>query len=47
MKEGDVGLDPLGDGDFDSEAFLDVKMENLEQADIFACANASLMEKYI
>ena len=43
IKEGD----PLGDEEFDAEAFLDVKMENLEQADIFAGANAGLMEKYI
>lgn len=34
-------------GDFDAEAFLNVKKENLEQADIFSGANASLMEKYI
>ena len=48
--EGDeMDLDFLkGDGgDFDAEAFLNVKQENLEQADIFSGANASLMEKYI
>jgi len=33
--------------DFDAEAFLGVKKENLEEADIFSGANASLMEKYI
>ena len=44
----DLGMDPLlGDDDFDAEAFLNVKQENLEQADIFSGANASLMEKYI
>ena len=48
--EGDeMDLDFLkGDGgDFDAEAFLNVKQENLEQADIFSGANASLMDKYI
>ena len=41
-------MDPLmDDDDFDAEAFLNVKQENLEQADIFSGANASLMEKYI
>ena len=43
---GDLDL-MMGDTDFDAEAFLDVKPENLEQADIFSGANASLMEKYI
>ena len=38
-------VDPLGDEDFDAEAFLDVKKENLEQADIFA--NKGLVQKYI
>ena len=39
-------VDPFGDDDlFDAEAFLDVKKENLEQADIFADNN--LVEKYI
>jgi hypothetical protein len=37
----------MEDGDFDADAFLDIKMENLQQADIFAGANAGLMEKYI
>lgn len=37
--------DPFGDDDFDAEAFLDVKKENLEQADIFA--DRGLVEKYI
>lgn len=37
----------MGDTDFDAEAFLDVKPENLEKVDIFSGANASLMEKYI
>jgi hypothetical protein len=40
-------LDPLGDDDFDAEAFLDVKQENLEEVDIFAGANEGLLEKYI
>ena len=40
-------LDPLADDDFDAEAFLDVKQENLEQADIFTGANASLLDKYV
>ena len=37
----------MGDDEFDAEAFLDVKPENLEYADIFSGANAGLMEKYI
>lgn len=37
----------MQEGDFDADLFLDIKMENLEQADIFAGANAGLMEKYI
>ena len=44
MKDQDL-IDPLGDDDFDAEAFLDVKKENLEQADIFA--DKGLVEKYI
>ena len=41
-------LDPLmGDADFDAEAFLGVKPENLEKGDIFSGANADLMDKYI
>ena len=40
-------FDPLADDDFDAEAFLDVKQENLEQADIFTGANASLLDKYV
>ena len=56
LSKADKGLDGddlgdldlmMGDTDFDAEAFLDVKPENLEQADIFSGANASLMEKYI
>ena len=43
----DLELDPLGDDDFDAEAFLDVKQENLEEVDIFAGANQDLMDKYI
>ena len=39
--------DFMGEADFDAEAFLNVKQENLEKADIFSGANASLMEKYI
>ena len=35
------------DDDFDAEAFLDVKQENLEQGDIFTGANASLLDKYV
>ena len=53
-KGGDLELedngefdDLMGDNDFDAEAFLNVKQENLEKADIFSGANASLMEKYI
>lgn len=47
-KDDDMDLDFLeGADDFDAEAFLNVKQENLEQADIFSGANASLMEKYI
>jgi hypothetical protein len=44
VKDQDL-IDPLGDDDFDAEAFLDVKKENLEQADIFA--DKGLVEKYI
>jgi hypothetical protein len=44
VKDQDT-IDPLGDDDFDAEAFLDVKKENLEQADIFA--DKGLVEKYI
>lgn len=41
-----ANADPFGDDDvFDAEAFLDVKKENLEQADIFKDNN--LVEKYI
>ena len=41
-------MDPLlGDDDFDAEAFLGVKPENLEKGDIFSGANADLMDKYI
>ena len=48
MDDDDLELDFLkGDEDFDAEAFLNVKQENLEQADIFSGANASLMDKYI
>ena len=44
----DGDLDDLAIGeDFDAEAFLGVKQENLERVDIFSGANASLMEKYI
>ena len=47
-NDDDMDLDFLkGADDFDAEAFLNVKQENLEQADIFSGANASLMEKYI
>ena len=48
-KEGEGLQDDMfmEDGDFDADAFLDIKMENLQQADIFAGANAGLMEKYI
>jgi len=35
------------DKEFDAEAFLDVKMVNLEKADIFAGASESLMDKYV
>ena len=37
----------MGEDDFDAEAFLGVKPENLEKADIFSGANATLMDKYI
>ena len=37
----------MEDEDFDAEAFLDVKQENLEQGDIFTGANASLLDKYV
>ena len=40
-------MDMFGEDDFDAEAFLNVKQENLEKVDIFSGANASLMEKYI
>ena len=44
----DLDMDFLkGGDDFDAEAFLNVKQENLVEADIFSGANASLMEKYI
>ena len=46
----DMGLDDpllMGEDDFDAEAFLGVKQENLENVDIFAGANKSLMDKYI
>ena len=45
-----MGLDDpllMGEDDFDAEAFLGVKQENLENVDIFAGANKSLMDKYI
>jgi len=45
--EDPADLDLLGEDDFDAEAFLGVKQENLEKVDIFSGANASLMEKYI
>ena len=48
MEGDDLDLDFLkGEEDFDAEAFLNVKQENLVEADIFSGANASLMEKYI
>lgn len=37
----------MGDDDFDAEAFLGVKPENLEKGDLFSGANATLMDKYI
>lgn len=37
----------MGDDDFDAEAFLAVKPENLEKGDLFSGANATLMDKYI
>ena len=40
-------FDFMEDEDFDAEAFLDVKQENLEQGDIFTGANASLLDKYV
>ena len=46
-KSDDFELDPFGEDDFDAEAFLDVRKENLQEVDIFAGANSGLMEKYI
>ena len=43
-KLGNKVNDSEFDDDFDAEAFLDVKKENLEQADIF---KGGLVEKYI
>jgi hypothetical protein len=43
VKEVDIS-DPLGEDDFDAEAFLDVRKENLEHADIFS---GGIVEKYI
>ena len=48
VEDDDLGeMDMFGEDDFDAEAFLNVKQENLEKVDIFSGANASLMEKYI
>lgn len=37
----------MGEEEFDADAFLDVKQENLKEVDVFAGASAGLMDKYI